>query len=103
MKITVEKKYPILRYLRIIVASLLSAVALTINFDNIPGQYNIVPVIITAAFIVFYLYIESKKFETTKWLLEHRFLCWLERVIFCMTHLLWCLVPNFDCYFLSCA
>lgn len=69
MKITVEKKYPILRYLRIIVASLLSAVALTINFDNIPGQYNIVPVIITAAFIVFYLYIESKKFETTKWLL----------------------------------
>ena len=68
MKITIEKKYPILRYLRIFFAALLAAIALTVNFDNIPGQYSILPVIETVVFIIFYLFLESKELEVNHWL-----------------------------------
>lgn len=69
MKFKIEKEYPILKIVRIFIAALLSSIALTIDFDNIPGQYNIISTIGVVVFIVFYLYIEGKEYEPNKWIM----------------------------------
>lgn len=54
--------------IRIFIGALLTAIALTIDFNNIPGLYNILPVILTVVLGIFYYHIEKRNYESNKWL-----------------------------------